>query len=74
MVVLRFKIANGVLNVPIADVKSVLEKGDGTGIIAFKTAIDPVTVKNVGEILAKLSQTPPVAAAPASIFEAIFGK
>lgn len=75
MLFLRFKTVAGVLNVPVSDLKSVLEQPDGSGTVAFKTDLPNLHLKDVAAVLQRARLAEPVStkAAP-SIFETIFGK
>lgn len=73
---LRFNTRDGVISVPVTDVKSVLEKPDGTGVVAFKTDLQPIAVRNVTTILKRLMEPTTLGSSTSleSIFDSIFGK
>lgn len=70
MTLIRFKVKDGTLHVPISDVKSILEKVDGPGLVSFKTNIESVVIPDAISFLSRLRQE----RGEASIFDQVFGR
>ncbi len=73
---IQFRKKDGVLHVPVGDIAGVEKRADGTGVVTFKTGLEPITVKRADAVIDAMAapETPAPKHEVTSIFEQIFGK